>query len=125
MEKKRLDLEKLWFGVYIWDCNTDKPKCINLFGSIRVLYSVACWVLMNDKQRRRINSQLGFCFGDTRARVEYEMLVSDLSDNPNRNIEKMDVWTLYVAPNEGLLLDMVNHVTKASARRVKKKYARR
>lgn len=139
MDAKKIDLEKAYFGIVLWDFNADEPKVANLFGSIRVLTSVARWRVMDESETGRKNKKyikehssldgLSFCFGDTRGRVEYEMLCSDVvgseSVKGNKNVRKLDTWTLYVEPNRELLMEMVENMSITSCRRVLRKYAPR
>lgn len=139
MDAKKLDLEKAYFGIVLWDFNEDKPKVCNLFGSIRVLTSIASWRLMDTTETGRKNKEyikkntsldgLSYCFSDVRGRVQYEMLVSDVfgdgSAKGNHNVEKLDTWFLYVEPNRELLMNMVERMSISSCGRVMKKYGRR
>lgn len=122
-----MKMEKLYFGVKVYDPNTNKLKTINLFGSQRIRQSVAILVkalnepkpTANDrfikKNVRTPDDMLSFCFADTRGRVEYEMNVSEpFHSFP---LTKVDVWTMYVEPNKDILLDMVGGVSLGSAKK--------
>lgn len=86
----------------------------DLFASGRVAYSIARWAIMTKEERKGLNSQLSWCFGDVWGRAEYEWIVSDWPRQANGH--KIDVYQAYVEPNKKLLLDMVNSVTPADAR---------
>ena len=121
MEK---DLEKAYFGIILHDFNTNKFKEANLFGSIRVLRSVA--MLRTQKyfkdKYKTVDDVISFCFCDVRGRVEYEFgIVPVFKEEEAR---KVDTYTMYVLPNKKLLYDMVMNFSVASCRRVWKKYKR-
>lgn len=119
MEK---DLEKAYFGIVLHDFNSGEFKETNLFNSIRVLRSIA---LLRTKKYfidkyKTVNEVIGFCFGDTRGRTEYEFIVSPWVGKGEA--EKVDTYRMYVLPNKKLLYDMVMNFSVASCRRVLKKY---
>lgn len=127
---KSLDIEDLYFGITLHDFNSRSFRHANLFGSVRVLSSVASYVLMSPERRKQLELSdptrlLSYLFGDTRGRVQYEFVCSDFppSDDPeSRTEEKLDTYFLYVLPNADYLLDLVSRVSKASARRWDKEY---
>lgn len=119
MEK---DLEKAFFGIRKCNLNTNEFDCENLFGSVRVLRSIA--LLRTDKYLSErytdIDSVIGFCFGDTMHRVEWEMGIQPVFHDDR--VEKVDVFYMYVEPNKQLLYDMVMNFSIASCERVLEKY---
>ena len=121
MEK---DLEKAFFGIRRHNFNTNEFDAENLFGSIRVLRSIA--MLRTQKYFKEkytsVDDVISFCFGDTRGRVEYEMGLCPVFKD--EECEKVDVYFMYVIPNKKLLYDMVMNFSIASCRRVLKKYKR-
>lgn len=121
---RKRNLEKLYFGVKRY--HLDKFETANAFGSVRVLTSIATWVLMKPEIRRHYLSQpeadpLYFCFGDLSRRVEWEMGVLPVLKG---DAQKTDVYELYIEPNRDHLLSLVDSVSKTSARRVLAKYRR-
>ena len=130
---KSLDIEHLYFGITLYDFNSRSFKHSNLFGSIRVLSSVAAYTLMTEERRHELELDdpsdpsrlLSYLFGDTRGRVEYEFVCSDFPPSPDperRCEEKLDTYFLYVLPNADYLLDLVSRVSKSSARRWDSEY---
>lgn len=122
MEK---DLEKAYFGVVMHDFNSDEFVHKNLFGSIRVLTSIATIRLrpcLQDKLKS-VDETVKFCFFDTHGRVEYEMGLIPMVGN--KEPEKVDVYYMYVEGNKKLLYDMVMNFSKASCKRVLAKYKRK
>lgn len=122
MEK---DLEKAYFGVMRHDFNSDKFVPHNLFGSVRVLWSIAKfrtdkWIV-NEYKDKPLEDKIRFCFGDTWGRCEWEFGISSLF---NEEVNKTDVYTMYVLPNKKLLYNMVMNFSIASCKRVLKKYKR-
>ena len=130
---KSIDIEHLYFGITLFDFNSRSFKHANLFGSIRVLSSIASYVLMTQKRRQELKLDdtsdtsrlLSYLFGDTRGRVQYEFVCSDFPPSPDperRCEEKLDTYFLYVLPNADYLLDLVSRVSKSSARRWDNEY---
>ena len=118
-----LDLEKAHFGIKMWDMNSGEFRDANLFGSCRVLDSIA--ILKTRKyvkdRYKDVDDVISFCFGDTRGRVEYEMGISEVFSD---DVRKTDVYTMYVQPNKNLLYDMVQQISVASCKRWMKKSTR-
>ena len=56
---------------------------------------------------------LGFCFGDLRGHVEYEMQVGGVFQDKT---SKLSLWDMYVVPNADLLMSMVNSVSVESCK---------
>lgn len=118
------DLEKAYFGIRMYDFNSNEFDCENLFGSVRVLLSIALIRTRKDliAKYKDIDDVIMFCFGDTKSRVEYEMGICPVFRD--EDFEKVDVYYMYVEPNKRLLYDMVMNFSVASCRRVLKKYKR-
>lgn len=124
---KKTKLNDLYFGVKLYPMSGSiggKRNLVtyNLFGFGRVKWSVAKWVLMNEKERKSLwGDPLNFCFGDVWSRCEYEFMVCpwgglDKNDKVTDVGIKMDTFEMYVKPNADLLMKMVNSVSKNSAR---------
>lgn len=116
--KEKIKLTHLYFGYknYEMSYNTREERGIvthNLFSSHRVLRSVARWVLMSDEEKKKHNA-LSYCFADVRGRAEYEFVISPWVGEGD--VQKVDIWTMYVEPNKELLLDLISRVTPASAK---------
>lgn len=121
-----MKLEELYFGIvrpafgYGRDEERNRLEPANLFASGRVRRSVAMWVTMDDKEKKK-HEFLSWCFGDTRWRTEYEFIVCPWPYREDDTIDgcgqKVDTYTLYVQPNEKLLRQMVDSVTKSSAQK--------
>lgn len=127
MSKKKISLDKLYFGVVMpamgYHSREDKRRLdiYNLFGSSRVMFSVARWVTMPKKEREKVGNPLTFLFGDVWGRVEYEFIVcpwpyaeEDTIDNSG---VKVDIYQMYVKPNAEYLLSLVDKVSVSSAKR--------
>ena len=116
--KEKIKLTDLYFGYknYEMSYNTREERGIvthNLFSSYRVLRSVARWVLMSDEEKEKHNA-LSYCFADVRGRAEYEFVISPWVGEGD--VQKVDIWTMYVEPNKELLLDLISRVIPASAK---------
>lgn len=107
-------LEELYFGVRVWDPNSNKLKTINLFSSRRVIRSVAQYVLK--KSKTFIDDPLFYCFGDVWSRAEWEFMVSGLGADPDKTV-KVDIFEMYVEPNSRYLLELVENVSQSSAKK--------
>lgn len=124
--REKIDINDLYFGVMICPMSylseSDRQRLVehNLFGSLRVKRSVAIYTKMTKEERRRVSDPLFFCFGDTWGRTEWEFIVCPWPYKDGETVEsigrKVDVYTMYVKPNAGLLMDLVNRVTASSAR---------
>lgn len=115
-----LDLEKAYFGIRVWDSNKKEFVDSNLFGSCRVLDSIAVWKLRKHVREKYIapDDVISWCFGDVRGRVQYEMEIGGpFSDET----VKTDIYSMYVLPNKKLLYDMLLNITIASCKRWAKK----
>lgn len=109
-------LKDLYFGVMVYDFNERRLKKVNLFQSRRVLRSVATY-RTNGSKGREIEDPLKYCFGDTYGRIEWEVGIGYPFEEDLKKYEKKSVYELYVEPNRGLLMDMVESVSVASCKR--------
>lgn len=117
--KDEIDIKDLYFGCMNYDFNQKKMVKRNLFGSMRVLHSIAVYKIKQEELEdnawleSRFNP-LRFCFGDLWGHVEYEMQVGGAFQEET---EKLSLWDMYVEPNGKLLMDMVNSVSIESCER--------
>lgn len=123
-------LEDLYFGVVapgiggsgrIDELNL---RPFNLFQSTRVRRAVARWVVETNKDSKfaKEHDFLFWCFGDTRARCEWEWLIAPWGgargDEKLEDVcEKVDVYTMYVEPNAKYLRELVDSVSVSSAKK--------
>lgn len=126
---KKIKLEDLYFGVVLYEFSwsgKDKRqlKTYNLFNSLRVLRSVARWAVETNKDSKfaKEHDFLRWCFGDTRARCEWEWLVAPWGgvsgDEKLKDVcKKVDVYTMYVEPNAKHLRELVDSVSVSSAKK--------
>ena len=132
--KEKIKLKDLYFGYvgfrmsYGSQEEKNKLETYNLFDNIRVLRSVAMYVVMSPEERKeRVRDPLFWCFGEVEGRIEYEYGIVRWLDN-DMEPKKVDVYDLYVVPNKDLLLDLISKVSKNSAqeflREERKKYNR-
>lgn len=113
-------LEDLYFGAKRYNPNSKKFEAFNVFDSLRVRWSVACYVA---NKKEIISEPLIYCFGDLWSRCEYEMVMSDW---PNQEtVEKHDVWDMYIIPNKDYLMSLVNSVPASSAKKFLAEYRKR
>lgn len=127
-------LRDLYFGVTLfppdWSGEPERMELttINIFGSCKVLWSVAKWALM-DKSERRQHDFLPWCFFDYCGRTEYEFIISPWPYTDGDLVEKVgqkvDVYNMYIRPNEAILRHMVEEVSANSAREYLKEDRRR
>lgn len=112
LDEEEIDIEDLYFGCMNYDFNLKKMVKHNLFGSTRVLRSIATY--RTRKEELENDAWLGefdplrYCFGDLDGHAEYEMAVGSLFET---EYEKMSLWKMYVVPNADLLMSMVNSVS--------------
>ena len=116
----KMNLNEAYFGV----CNLDfngEIRTWNLFDNLRVKWSVARYVTMSKKEREQLLvSPIHFCFGDVWHRCEYEWIVNRWLCSENDKVcegKKVDVFDVYVLPNEKHLMEIVNSITKSSAKK--------
>ena len=114
----KIKLTDLYFGYknYAMSYTSEKGRDVvthNLFGSTRVLRSVAMWVEMPEEEKKKRDA-LSWCFIDVRGRAEYEFVMSPWVGEGES--QKVDIWTMYVEPNRELLLDLVSRVSVSSAK---------
>lgn len=102
-------IDRLHFGIKVWDFNKQKLVSANLFDSVRVRRSVAQWVVKENKEDKSMMDMLLWCFGDVKGRTEYEFEV---------NGQKMDIYEMYVEPNSVYLYDLVtDNITAKDAQK--------
>lgn len=127
--KDKISIESLYFGVvlpkmsYSSAKEKNELKVYNLFDFSRVKHSVAIWVTMSPEERMKrkdLHDQLMFCFSDVWSRIEFECMMCPWPYKEGDTIAgtgtKTDTFSLYVEPNGELLMDLVNRVTKTSAK---------
>lgn len=117
--KDKIKITDLYFGYknYAMSYTSGEGRKIethNLFDSIRVLRSVALWVLMPEKEKKE-HDALSWCFMDVRGRAEYEFMMSPWAGGGEA--QKVNIYQMYVEPNRELLLDLIARVTPNSARK--------
>lgn len=136
--KNKMRLDDLYFGVvlsplsYSSQKERNKLKVYNLFDFANVKYSVALWVLMKPEDKaakESLRDQLLWCFGDVWSRSEFEFVVCpwgglNIDDKVVDVGVKKDTFSMYVEPNGELLMDLVNRVTRASARKFVREWRR-
>lgn len=121
-----IKLDDLYFGVkltslsYANEKERLELKTYNLFGFLRVKYSVAMWVAKG-KEFQKEHDFLRWCFGDVWGRCEYEMIICPWPYRDGEKIEdngqKVDTFELYCVPNEKILRKMVDEVSVSSAQK--------
>ena len=112
-----IKLEDAYFGIMRPNFNhKGKLEPENLFGSMRVLHSVALW--KTDPTIIKKHNLISWCFGDTRWRCEYEWLVFPWA-NASDDSEgwKVDVYSMYVEPNKQILEKIVDSISVSSCRK--------
>ena len=119
---KKIPITDLYFGIRLYKMSfssaseRDEIVTYNLFGSSRVLWSVAMWVTGDDKFRQE-HDFLSWCFFDVRGRAEYEFLVLPWPSGDEDKAQKVDTYFMYVEPNAALLRQMVDQVSVSSAKK--------
>lgn len=111
-----MKIKDLYFGIVLFDPNVREPKQFNLFNSLRVQHSIATWATLSDEEKKD-KDQLSFCFGDTRGRCEYEMLVQNWPATKMDKVYKVDTYQLYVEPNRDYLLSLVDKISKTEGKK--------
>lgn len=126
---KKTKLKDLYFGVVLYEFSwsgKDKRqlKTYNLFDSLRVLRSVAYWVVESHKYPKfaQTHDFLKWCFGDVRARAEWEFIVCPWGglQEEDRVVDvgiKVDTYRMYVEPNAKHLRELVDSVSVSSAKK--------
>lgn len=126
---KKIKLEDLYFGVVLYEFSwsgKDKQqlKTYNLFDSLRVLRSVAMWVVETNKDSKfaKEHDFLRWCFRDVSGRAEWEFVVCPWGGLKNDDKvvevgEKVDTYRMYVKPNAKYLRELVNSVSVSSAKK--------
>ena len=116
-------IDDLYFGIKYWDFNNKCLRDANLFDCSRVRQMVANYII--DKSNKRLtdwqkNEPMMYMFGDLWSRCEWELVVNGLTEDDNE-AAKIDIFNLYVKPNERLLLNMIDEVSVRSAQMWRKK----
>ena len=124
--KEKMNINDLYFGVVLMPLSYSSReqrtelKTYNLFDFSRVKFSVARWVTMSPEEKAAIANPLLFLFGDVWGRTEYEFIVCPWPYGDGEGVadngQKVDTFIMYVEPNGELLMDLVNRVTKTSAK---------
>lgn len=115
MKKSKID--ELYFGITMLDWNTDKIVHRNLFDLADIRRSVAKWATLSENEKMvQGYNPLSFCFGGVRGRAEYEMIVHDLNISCRMN-HKVDIYQMFVIPNQVQLLDLVLDITPREGRK--------
>lgn len=133
--EEKIPLDDLYFGVvmpkmsYSSDDERGELKTYNLFSLGRVKLAVAMYVNMSDEQREELSNPLFFCFGDVWGRAEYEFMICPWPYRDGDFVEqvgsKIDIFKMYVKPNDTLLMGLINRVTKSSAKAYISNYNKR
>lgn len=131
--KEKMPINSLYFGVMLpsfnWSSRDSRSvlEKHNLFGFSKVKLSVAIWVA-NGPEFQKEHEFLPWCFGDVRARTQYEYIVCPWPYSDEDTIEnsgrKYDTYALYVEPNAELLEDLVSRVSVSSAKTYIREYRR-
>lgn len=111
--KKYININDLEFYAMNYDFNSNELKPFNIFHSHRVMRSIATWVAGKAMKDADL---ISWCFSDLRGRCEYEMIVSPWPPKDEGFEEKVDVFTMYIKPNQNLLIEMINKVSVSSAK---------
>lgn len=110
---KTLNIDDLYFGYKQFDPNTGELRTHNLFGSIRVLISVALYRTKGDKLQ--LDDPFSFIFCDTRGRCQYEFVISPWAGDGEE--QKVDIFSMYVDPNKKYLMSLVDQVSISSCKK--------
>lgn len=124
----KLKLRDLSFKVFMVDLNGSHHY--DIFGSYRVLESIAMYVLWSPEERKKHihSSPLRWCFGDLDGNANYEFMMNAWpygNDDKISDGEKVSLYRLCVEPNEEFLMDLVARVSKTSARQFLREERRR
>lgn len=117
-----MKITELYFSCKCYDFPSNKLKTYNIFGYDRVLYAIATYKLKgytplkkNLTAREYRDSLFKFIFGDFWGRAEWEFCVCPVSSDSTQ-IQKVDVFEMYLEPNNGFLLSLVDQVSVSSCR---------
>lgn len=126
----KLKLKDLYFGCKNFDSNTHSFEIQNIFGSMRVLHSIATYKVHgytplkeNLTKEEYKESLLSFLFGDLKHHVEWEMLISSVLTRDG--VVKTDIYSMYVMPNQDYLLGLVEKVSVSSCKKWLRDYNER
>ena len=120
-----MKLSDAYFGIRRYDFNTGELEIRNLFGSYRVLDSIAIYKTRKEvrETHKDLDSIISFCFGDVRGHVEYEYEIKQIFTD--KETEKIDTYRLYVEPNKELLYKIVKSISVTSCREYLREMHRR
>lgn len=115
-----MKLNDAYFGIRMFDGNSNQLNTVNIFDLYKVKYSVAKYKTLSKKKKDEIFngkhslSPLIFLFSDVWGRVQYEFSIKKIfTDNEEL---KEDVYSMYVIPNQKILLDIVDKISVSSCR---------
>ena len=126
---KKTKLTDLYFGIVLYEGSwsgkhKQRLRACNLFNSLRVLRSVAYWVVETHKSPKfaKEHDFLSWCFTDVRGRAEWEFVVCPWGGLKNDDKvvevgEKVDTYRMYVEPNAKYLRELVDSVSVSSAKK--------
>lgn len=125
-----MKINDLYFGCKNYNFNTRSFEIQNIFGSMRVLHSIAMYKVHgytpfkeNPTKEEYKESLLGFLFGDLKYHVEWEMLISSVFARDG--VVKTDIYSMYVVPNQDYLLRLVEKVSVSSCKKWLRDYNER
>lgn len=112
---KCVPLDRVYFGIKLFDDAQDFPETVNLFEIPKVKWSVARYVAMDEMSRKEFaKDPLAFCFFELCGASGYEYLIQPVLGDKKEC--KISVYDLYIKPNEHLLMKIVNSISVNSAR---------
>ena len=99
----------------------------NIFDNSRVKLAVASWVIETNKDPKFTEDHefLLWCFGEVHWRCEYEFQVLSWPDHEGDEPTKVDVYEMFLEPNETILKQMVSEVSLASAKKYRNEERKR
>lgn len=114
---RRSKLTDLEFYIPIWD--NGQMRIFNLFHSSSVLKSVALYKTGAFDKYTPFYGEKDWalwCFGDTRGRVEWEFTFGDPFPRDQAELQKMDVYSVFIKPNERILRKMIDEISISSCK---------
>lgn len=119
-----MKIDELYFGVMMLDPNHNStPLNRNLFDLGGIRRDIAKWLTMDSVVRQDFNvDPLAFCFSGVRARTEYEMYLAPIYQHERGY--KIDLFNLYVLPNQEYLLSLLRPLTKEDGQKWLKAHTR-
>ena len=116
-------IDDLYFGISYWDPNNHCLKTANIFDFKRIKDSAARYIIDKSKGKLteyRKSDPLMCIFGDVWGKCEWELIVRGMVES-EENVAKVDIFSLFIKPNEKLLLSMIDEVSVNSAMTWRKK----